>query len=61
MSDPGDPHDLIRYIQAQAGDYERALSKIKSGRKHARWMWNVFPRFDGLGFSSTSKRYRSKR
>jgi uncharacterized protein (DUF1810 family) len=60
MSDPGDPHDLIRFIQAQAGDYERALSEIRSGRKHSHWMWYVFPQFDGLGFSSMSKRYAIK-
>lgn len=55
-----DPHDLDRFVQAQQGDFDRALSEIKSGRKSSHWMWYVFPQFDGLGFSSTSKRYSIK-
>ena len=47
-------------MQAQADDYERALSEIRSGRKRSHWMWYIFPQFDGLGFSSTSKRYAIK-
>ncbi|MGP0065264.1 MAG: DUF1810 domain-containing protein [Isosphaeraceae bacterium] len=60
MSDPGDPHDLDRFVRAQASDYERALSEIRSGRKRSHWMWYIFPQFDGLGFSSTSKQYAIK-
>src|SRR5207245_341541 len=45
---------------AQDGDYERALSEIRSGRKRSHWMWYIFPQFDGLGFSSTSRRYSIK-
>ncbi len=56
----GDPHDLNRFVQAQAGDYERALAEIRSGRKRSHWMWYIFPQFDGLGFSPTSKRYAIK-
>lgn len=56
----GDPHDLDRFVQAQDGDYERALSEIKSGRKRSHWMWYIFPQFDGLGFSSTARRYSIK-
>jgi uncharacterized protein (DUF1810 family) len=56
----GDPHNLNRFVQAQEDDYERALSEIKSGRKRSHWMWYIFPQFDGLGFSSTSKRYAIK-
>jgi uncharacterized protein (DUF1810 family) len=52
-----DPHNLNRFVQAQAGDYERALAEIRSGRKRSHWMWYVFPQFQGLGFSSTSKLY----
>ena len=56
----GDPYDLKRFVQAQEGDYERALSEVKSGRKSSHWMWYIFPQFDGLGFSATSRRYSIK-
>jgi len=55
-----DPHDLHRFVQAQASDYERVLAEIKSGRKQSHWMWYVFPQLDGLAFSSTSKIYAIK-
>jgi len=55
-----DPHDLARFVHAQEGDYAQALSEIRSGRKQSHWMWYVFPQFDGLGFSSTSRRYAIK-
>ena len=56
----GDSYDLNRFVQAQENDYERALSEIKSGQKRSHWMWYIFPQFDGLGFSTTSKRYSIK-
>jgi uncharacterized protein (DUF1810 family) len=56
----GDPHNLNRFVQAQEGDYEQALSEIRSGRKRSHWMWYIFPQFDGLGFSATSRRYAIK-
>src|SRR5215475_15701901 len=56
----GDPHDLKRFVQAQECHYEQALSEIRSGRKWSHWMWYVFPQYDGLGLSSTSKRYAIK-
>ena len=55
-----DPHDLDRFVDAQAGDYEQALAEIRSGRKRSHWMWYVFPQIDGLGFSSMSRRYSIK-
>jgi uncharacterized protein (DUF1810 family) len=55
-----DPHNLSRFVQAQEGDYERALAEIRSGRKRSHWMWYIFPQFDGLGFSSTSRHYAIK-
>lgn len=56
----GDPHDLDRFVQAQRGDYEQALSEIKDGRKQSHWMWYIFPQFDGLGLSSIARRYSIK-
>jgi uncharacterized protein (DUF1810 family) len=56
----GDPYDLGRFMQAQRGDFERALAEIAGGRKRSHWMWYVFPQLDGLAFSSTSKFYAIK-
>ncbi len=55
-----DPYDLIRFVRAQEHDYARALSEIRNGRKRSHWMWYIFPQYDGLGFSSTTKRYAIK-
>ena len=55
-----DPFNLGRFVQAQSGDYGKALSEITSGRKQSHWMWYVFPQFDGLGFSQTSRMYSIK-
>lgn len=60
MAGSGDPYDLGRFLQAQEGDYEQALSEIESGRKRSHWIWYIFPQIDGLGSSSTSKRYAIK-
>jgi uncharacterized protein (DUF1810 family) len=55
-----DPHDLSRFVSAQAGDYDRALAEIRSGRKKSHWIWYIFPQVEGLGFSSMSRRYSIK-
>lgn len=52
-----DPHDLTRFVAAQASDYQTALAEIRAGRKQTHWMWYVFPQVDGLGFSSTARHY----
>jgi uncharacterized protein (DUF1810 family) len=57
---PDDPHDLSRFVQAQERDHAGALAEIRSGRKRSHWMWHVFPQFDGLGASPTSRRYSIK-
>jgi uncharacterized protein (DUF1810 family) len=66
MTDPNepgmddDPHDLRRFIQAQAQDYALALSELQAGRKRSHWMWYIFPQFEGLGMSSTARQYSIK-
>ena len=55
-----DPHNLSRFVKAQEIDYATALAEVKNGRKDSHWMWYIFPQFDGLGFSATSKRYSIK-
>jgi uncharacterized protein (DUF1810 family) len=56
----GDPYNLNRFVQAQEDDYAQALSEIRNGRKQSHWIWYIFPQFDGLGYSSISKRYSIK-
>jgi uncharacterized protein (DUF1810 family) len=60
MAGPSDPYDLNRFLQAQEDEHEQALSEIASGRKRTHWMWYIFAQLDGLGFSSTSRRYAIK-
>ena len=55
-----DLYHLSRFVQAQQGDFERALAEITAGKKRTHWMWYVFPQFDGLAYSSTSKYYAIK-
>ena len=57
MSTSTDPHDLARFVEAQAGIYAEALAELSAGRKRSHWMWFVFPQVAGLGASSMSKRY----
>ena len=58
--DSGDPYDLNRFLQAQESVFQQALTEVQSGRKRSHWMWFIFPQFDGLGFSATSRRYSIK-
>jgi uncharacterized protein (DUF1810 family) len=55
-----DLYDLDRFVQAQEGDYEQALSEIGSGQKRTHWIWYIFPQFEGLGFSTMSRQYSIK-
>ncbi len=55
-----DLHGLGRLVQAQNHDYEQALTEVRAGQKRSHWMWYIFPQFDGLGFSPTSRRYAIK-
>ena len=55
-----DPHDLNRFLLAQLEDFDTALSEIASGKKRSHWTWFIFPQFDGLGFSQTTKHFAIK-
>ena len=55
-----DPFDLERFVQAQAADYDQALSELRDGEKRSHWMWYIFPQIEGLGQSSMSHRYSIK-
>jgi uncharacterized protein (DUF1810 family) len=52
-----DPYDLSRFVRAQDGEYDRALSELRGGRKRSHWMWYIFPQLEGLGSSEISRRY----
>ncbi len=56
-TDPSDPYDLSRFVQAQETSYSQALSELQRGRKSSHWMWFIFPQYDGLGSSAMAKRY----
>ena len=60
MSAADDPHDLNRFLRAQERVYEQAFREIREGRKRSHWMWYIFPQFEGLGSSPTSKLYSIK-
>ena len=60
MSLPDDPHDLDRFVRAQAPDYARAVSELRAGQKKSHWMWYIFPQIEGLGGSAMSRLYSIK-
>ncbi|SFC75800.1 DUF1810 domain-containing protein [Spirosoma endophyticum] len=49
--------NLTRFVDAQEGDYDRALAEINNGRKQSHWMWYIFPQISGLGFSEMAIYY----
>ncbi len=51
---------LNRFLEAQAGVIDQALSELRAGRKTSHWMWFVFPQLAGLGSSPTSQFYGIK-
>lgn len=53
----GDPHDLRRFVDAQAACYPQVLAELQAGRKRTHWMWFVFPQLAGLGSSPTARRF----
>ena len=55
-----DPPNLRRFVDAQDGSYEAAISEIRRGQKRSHWMWFIFPQYVGLGISATSQRYAIK-
>jgi len=48
---------LERFIDAQQGCYDQALSELKAGYKRTHWMWFIFPQLAGLGTSDTARHY----
>jgi uncharacterized protein (DUF1810 family) len=50
-------YDLSRFVEAQAGCFERVLAELAAGEKRSHWMWFVFPQLGGLGSSPMARRY----
>ena len=53
-------NDLYRFIEAQKGSYEIALTEIRRGKKTSHWMWYIFPQIHGLGSSETTRFFAIK-
>lgn len=51
---PEDSYNLERFVRAQAGIYDLALSELRAGEKRGHWMWFIFPQIKGLGMSEMS-------
>ncbi|HEU4968510.1 DUF1810 domain-containing protein [Sphingomonas sp.] len=56
-ADAPDPHNLQRFIEAQASSFADALAELEAGRKRTHWMWFVFPQLASLGRSDTARFY----
>jgi uncharacterized protein (DUF1810 family) len=52
-----DPHDLARFVDAQAPVIGQVFAELAAGRKRTHWMWFVFPQLRGLGRSAAAAHY----
>jgi uncharacterized protein (DUF1810 family) len=52
-----DPHNLQRFVDAQARVFDQVLTELREGRKRSHWMWFIFPQIAGLGFSDMARRF----
>ncbi len=52
-----DPHNLKRFLDAQAPVIERVKQELRNGQKMSHWMWFIFPQISGLGHSDTARFY----
>ena len=57
MSTGPDPYSLQRFVDAQDGIFDAALSELRNGSRRSHWMWFIFPQIAGLGQSPTSRHY----
>ena len=57
MTSDSDPFQLQRFVQAQEGVFDTALSELRDGAKRSHWIWFIFPQIAGLGHSPMSQRY----
>ena len=52
-----DPHNLQRFVDAQAPIYEQVRAELRAGRKTTHWIWFIFPQVSGLGYSPMAQRF----
>ena len=52
-----DPHNLQRFLDAQAHVIDQVLAELRDGRKRSHWMWFIFPQIAGLGSSPTAQHF----
>ena len=52
-----DPHNLQRFVDAQAGVFNQVLTELRAGRKRSHWMWFIFPQIAGLGSSDMAQHF----
>jgi uncharacterized protein (DUF1810 family) len=57
MASGTDPHNLQRFLDAQASIIGRVRDELRRGRKSSHWMWFVFPQIEGLGRSTMARFY----
>jgi uncharacterized protein (DUF1810 family) len=50
-------HDLNRFLDAQAPQWDTVRAELERGRKLSHWMWYFFPQLRGLGRSSNAEFY----
>ena len=53
------PHNLQRFLSAQAPVIEQVRAELRAGCKRGHWMWFVFPQIAGLGHSDMARRFAS--
>jgi uncharacterized protein (DUF1810 family) len=51
------PHNLQRFLSAQAPVIEQVLAELRAGEKRGHWMWFVFPQIAGLGHSDMARKF----
>ena len=56
-SDPTDPYDLRRFVEAQSLVYEQVRVELRSGQKTGHWIWFIFPQLRGLGYSAIAVKF----
>ena len=52
-----DPHDLQRFVDAQAPVFTQVCAELRAGGKRSHWMWFIFPQIRGLAHSETARRF----
>src|SRR5580704_17288598 len=57
MPSASDPHNLHRFVDAQASVFPQVLAELREGRKRSHWMWFIFPQIAGLGSSDMARRF----